>query len=199
MMNAISPACPHCDAKVSASQNYCEQCGNAVRAPINEIRITRSDSDPAKTSIGAVYQAEGLRSEAVAACNVYGVLAILVAVGLALLLLVGQSRATDSQSPGLMLQLGVVLTMYVGIWWWSRRSPLPASIVGLIFFSSLVLVQFVQLIPLFAMISGPLLIALIVRFGIQALIIGYMIRAVKRSLKAREAMKTLAPGPMVTA
>ena len=143
-MTTVNPAtgakvsCPHCQAANSPSASFCVSCGKALP--------TLSAGGPRLvTDIGASSAARGLISDELqkqtkkaATCLMWVAIIQTVLGGFLLLAL---SNAPADQ---LAVDVGVLSVVLIGIavafwvlYFWARRSPLPAAIVGLVLFITL--------------------------------------------------------------
>ncbi len=142
MEGATTAACPHCGAESGVGAAFCQQCGKALPgAGRAEPRVIAPDA-VAFTDAGRQLQCEELRQKARRAAVVLLAVAIIqTLVGVAVLALM---YSTTSHDPAVQLQpvLPVVLfglaAFFYGLWFWARTHPLPAAIVGLVTYVSII-------------------------------------------------------------
>lgn len=129
--------CPHCGAANSDSAQFCAACGKAVGASGGP-RIV-AGSDLAGTAAGQALQGQELLENTKKARTALLTVAILQAVFGTLFTMVAAEG--DFGAPGVAVSLtivGVLSAVFLGLWVWSRNSPLPAAIVGLVLYGTLV-------------------------------------------------------------
>jgi hypothetical protein len=140
MTIASTIACPHCGAQNPATAAFCESCGKALPgAQRSGPRIVGANEMPT-TAVGHQMVSDELTKTQKSASTALLVVAIIQIVIGGLLVLVRANAQTAAQSQLTVLmaaQLGVA-ALFWALWFWSRRAPLPASIVALIVYCTLV-------------------------------------------------------------
>ena len=140
-MSTIS--CPHCGVENPDGSAFCQECGKAVpsSSPTGP-RVVTDDSVPS-THVGRTVLAGQLRKQAGNAAGALFVVAALhVAGGVLLYALVRGNQAVEPGLARQVLILNIVLAaVYAGLGFWGRVSPLPAAIVGLVLFVSVMVVN----------------------------------------------------------
>lgn len=132
-------SCPHCGASVSGG-SFCGSCGKAVSAGTGGPQIV-TGGKIASTGAGARLQSEELAKKARSAATALLAVAILSAIALALLAVLFNQpdlRVDWSIATPMLIGQALVTVIFFGLWIWARQSPLPAAIVGLVLYVSLV-------------------------------------------------------------
>lgn len=134
--------CPHCQAENPPRAAFCEACGKAVPQTTDGLRIVEG-KQVAATSSGRAVQADLLHKaarRAVTALIAVGILQI--GVGILLFLAFRNSPHANAvaAAPTMLAILSVLGVLFLGLGLWARKNPLPASIVGLVVYCTLVIV-----------------------------------------------------------
>lgn len=142
MESAIT--CPHCGAAASSGSAFCEKCGKALPSPYQSgPRVVSADALP-QTAAGQQAVGEELMKQQKRASVALLIVAILqTTCGM---LVIAALTQTGGQPGGNSLLYGVQLTVaaiFWGLWFWSRKHPLPATIVGLVLYATLVVINVV--------------------------------------------------------
>ena len=186
------PACPHCGAEYGPGQRFCEACGKAV-PPADAFAGGPRILDASATS-GAGFdllsrELEKEQKKASTALLIVSCLSTLGAVifGVALYVAVNNGSIRASQLPYLQMLLvfGPVL-IYWGLWFWSRNSPMPAAITGLVIFVTFVLVN--------AAADPRTLLSAII---LKVIIIALLVRAIQAGIKYRRLLGEAQPAEAV--
>ena len=138
----MAVACPHCGAENPAGGSFCERCGKALPAAIASQPRFVEGADLAATQTGRSLQAEQLRVQSRKASGALLAVAILQTLGAIVITALvrsgrpapGLEAAEDADATVLGVVLFGLAGVYWALWWWSRRNPLPAAIVGLVIF-----------------------------------------------------------------
>lgn len=135
----------------------------------------------ASTRAGQTAQADELAKRARGASTALLAVAILTTLGIGLVYLLVKDALSDPELGGqakVMLAVQVIVCgIFWGIWYWSRSSPLPAAITGLVLYSTLVAVN---VIAALSQGDGP-------GAGIiDAIIIVVLIRGIQAGVKYRQ-------------
>lgn len=131
--------CPHCQSPNALDASFCEACGKAVGAATGGPRVVSGD-DYAQTQAGAALQSDLLDAQAKSAAGALLLVAILqVLFGtLVIFVLRGSTRPgaieTGVSIPILALSVYGIGAIFFALYFWARRNPYPAAIVGLLFF-----------------------------------------------------------------
>lgn len=186
-MEEASPetACPHCGASVSPELAFCEQCGKALPTASDRPRIVEGASFAA-TAVGQKLQADELRRKAKSSSGALLAVAIFATLGCGLVYMVLQDAFDDPEVGGAakaMMAAQVVLTVaYYGLYIWSRTNPLPAAIIGLVVYLSLMAVN--------AIIFGPQTLA--EGIIVKVIIVVFLLKAIQAGVQHRELLHQMA-------
>lgn len=139
--------CPHCSALVEPGA-YCEACGMALPSAIPSTPRVVAAADSPTTSAGTTLVAEELRKSTRSAAGALLTVAILQTL-FGPVLVWAMKEKLSAENPGMDYELqpiglAVVLgiaAIFWGLYFWARRSPLPAAIVGLVVYVSVILLD----------------------------------------------------------
>lgn len=139
-------ACPHCGVANVYGAAFCESCGKALPPPVQAGPRVLYGNDTAATSAGVHVQTEELKTQAKKAAQALALVAGLTTLGAIVSAVVVFSLASRS---GMQLPIGpadvvisfVVAAIFWGLFFWARKNPLPAAIVGLVLYVTLTVVQ----------------------------------------------------------
>lgn len=182
-MSNSSIACPHCGAENFTPGAFCESCGKALpSASASGPRIV-TDAD-ATTSAGQTLVRKSLEKDMKKAFTALMVVAVLQTI-FGPIMLFAQKKALEVQNPGMEFRIepwayGVVFGIAIAFWIlaiWSRKAPLPASIVGLVLFVTLHLIEAV---------ADPTTIAK--GLLVKIIVVVVLSQAIQASLKHRQTM-----------
>ena len=138
-------ACPHCGADYESGSAFCESCGKALPlANGGGPRVVTAASLPA-TAAGADMLGDQLQKHTKRAANTLLAVGIVqLVIGGVLIAVMSSSRTIDVDAVKLLLVIqAVVATVFIALSFWARRSPLPASIIGLVLYGTLVVINVV--------------------------------------------------------
>ncbi len=139
-MTMTTTTCPHCGASNAVGAAFCESCGKALPSVMpTGPRIISGDAMP-QSAAGQKLMGDQLTKQTRRAANT------LLVVGLLQLTCGGIAAVALSKLPGSQPEMLTILLAaqlvvgvgFVGLYFWARRSPLPASIVGLVVYCTLV-------------------------------------------------------------
>ena len=138
-------SCPHCGFQNVVGSQFCQSCGKSVGGATGGPRIVEGGGF-ASTNVGAKLQGDELKKKAKSARTTLLVVAILMFLGLGVLYFVFQNpprgRIFDPAAVQVALIIqAVVAFVFLGLWFWARKSPLPATIVGLIVYCTLIFIN----------------------------------------------------------
>ena len=144
MTMSASVSCPHCGAGNPSGAAFCESCGKALpaAAPAGP-RVVTADALP-QTAVGHRMVGDELvkqQKKASTALLVVGIIQITCGA----IALVALSRAAPGMIPPVVfaIQIGVA-AIFFALYFWSRKAPLPATIVGLILYVTLIVINVVS-------------------------------------------------------
>ena len=127
--------CPHCGVKNLESASFCEECGQAVSVASSGPHVVGS-KDMASTRVGQKVQIKQLKKQTRKAMITLFIVGILnIVVGLVLYGMLNEDRPDAAAQ--VLATCGIVGVIFVGLGVWARVSPLPASIIGLVLYVSL--------------------------------------------------------------
>jgi hypothetical protein len=115
-----------------------------------------SGPDLASTPAGQKLQADELHKTAKKARGALLAVAILATIGLAVIYFFLSKIAgiTPEQITAALIQQGIVVAVFWGLYIWSRSQPLPAAIIGLIAYCTIVVINVVSTLQLAAELRG---------------------------------------------
>jgi len=191
-------ACPHCRAANPPGGAFCESCGKALPSPYRTgPRVVRASTLPATTAGHALYDADLLTLSRRAANTLVFVGIFQIVVGTVVRLLLNAARGgLDTPSQVLLNETisCVIGVIFIGLSFWARRSPLPASIVGLVLYSTLIAMNVfyavVRLRSGHSIVPGHGLGVGV----IDIVIIVFLIRGIQGALARRRLLETRAAG-----
>lgn len=135
--------CPHCSATNASTAAFCEACGKALPSLSQSgPRVVSADALPQSAVAHRLVSDELVKTQK-KATNALLIVAILqTVIGPLLLYVLMQTQRPPAQFNPIVfaIPLGVAL-MFWALWAWSLRSPLPATIVGLILYCTLVVLN----------------------------------------------------------
>ena len=142
-MNQVT--CPHCGALTPAGA-FCQACGNALpsAAPTGPRIVTGPAL--ASTTAGQKLQGDELQKTAGRARGALLAVAIIltVGIGIAYFLLKNVAKVPDNAVLAGVSVQAILAVVFWGLYIWARIQPLPAAIVGLIAYSTLVVINIVN-------------------------------------------------------
>lgn len=139
-----NPVCPHCGANNEGDAAFCAHCGQAV--PTGESSGPRFVDDGVlpTTDAGHALKTEQLAKQTKKAAGALLAVGILQLVFGTCILAMGKQMFANVEPGQLVMVLASVYGMgvlYFGLFFWARRSPFPAAIVGLVIYVTMVLLD----------------------------------------------------------
>ena len=139
-------SCPHCQASNPVGSDFCGSCGKALPSAVPS--TPRIVADYATTGAGQSLQLDELHKQSRKAANWLLVVAVIqIAIG-ALLFVVSKNM----QGGNALIDMGamsiaamIVGVLFLGLFFWARKQPLPAAIVGLVLYVTLSILDYVVL------------------------------------------------------
>jgi hypothetical protein len=154
-MTQATMNCPHCGAANAYASQFCQNCGKALPSVMpTGPRVVGSEGF-ATTAAGQQLQAEQLHKQARRARGALMAVAIIATVFAAILffLIPAVQRNAPSNNPqmqsfnqGMTIGVGIVAVVFWGLYFWARSQPLPAAIVGLVLYGTLIVINIVTTI-----------------------------------------------------
>jgi len=139
----MTVTCPHCRAANPAGSAFCESCGKALptAAPTGP-RVVSADQLPASAGATRMVSDELVKQQKSASTALIAVGIIAALAGVVMFVLSnnvrGEAKSTLQVVGAVQLGLAVI---FVGLYIWSRKSPLPASIAGLCVYGTMVVIN----------------------------------------------------------
>lgn len=150
MTQAAITACPHCGAPNPFGSTFCSSCGKALPTGLPTTPRVLGAKEVATTAAGQKLQVDELHKTAKKAAGALLAVAIIqtLGVGLVVMILKNLPPGAAGSIPGMAkvliaAQIGVAVIFW-GLWFWARVNPLPAAIVGLVLYATLVTLNVVN-------------------------------------------------------
>jgi hypothetical protein len=142
-------ACPHCGAMNPPNAAFCETCGKALPSGVSSMPRVVGSEGIATTAAGQQLQGEQLHKQAKRASGALLAVAIIMTVvgGLIFFISTQAGRGGGRGTPVLQVNnAAAVITLIIaavfwGLYIWSRSQPLPAAIVGLVIYATLIVIN----------------------------------------------------------
>jgi hypothetical protein len=140
---AARVTCPHCSAPNRAGAAFCESCGKALPTAAPSTPRIVTDAQFATTGAGQKLQADELHKTAKKAAGALLAVAIIQTIICAILLAVASAnnRVAALMDSALAVSLIGIAVVFWALYIWARRQPLPAAIVGLVLYATLITVN----------------------------------------------------------
>jgi heme A synthase len=131
--------CPHCGTANPPGAAFCASCGKAVPPAVTSRPrvVSHASAELAGTGVGQVVQAEQLRKQANRAATALLWVAILQAVFGAIVVASLPADLDSSERSIVMVMVFGVAAIFLALYVWARKQPLPAAILGLVLFVTL--------------------------------------------------------------
>lgn len=136
--------CPHCRAHYAAGAAFCESCGKALPSAVaSGPRVVSADAMSQTAAGQRIVGDELVKPQKKGATALLWVAILQTLVGPVMLL--AQKAKMERENPGTTFQIlpvawvtifGIAIAFWA-LYFWARRSPLPAAIVGLVLFITL--------------------------------------------------------------
>ena len=147
--------CPHCGAPNPWGAAFCESCGKALPAAAPSGPRVVGGEAIASTAAGQQLQADQLHKQARRASGALLAVAIITTiVGVIIFALASQISTPGGTAPGqtqvIPVDRGAAVVMLIvaavfwGLYVWSRSQPLPAAIVGLVIYATLIIINVIS-------------------------------------------------------
>jgi hypothetical protein len=143
MTNVTTQPCPHCAVANPFGSAFCESCGKALPQGTSQGPRIITRTEFAGTAAGQRLQGDELQKQARKASGALLAVAIIQTVVCAILIALASSRGRIDvflRSP-IFMALAVIAAIFWGLYIWARKQPLPAAIVGLVLYVTLVAVN----------------------------------------------------------
>jgi len=141
--------CPHCGALTPAGA-FCQACGKALPSAVPTGPRVVSGEQLASTTAGQKLQSDELQKTAKRARGALLAVAIISTLGIGVVyaILKNLAKASDAAILAALSAQIIIAVIFWGLYVWSRHQPLPAAIIGLIAYSTLVIINVVTTLSL---------------------------------------------------
>jgi hypothetical protein len=175
-------SCPHCSVENPDGAAFCGSCGKALPdASAGGPRVVTA-ADYATTGAGKQLQIGELDRQRRKAFGILLAVAILQAIGGVIILAAGRAVGVGTENVVVNpLVYGIVFGLafvFLVLSLWARKSPLPASIVGLVVFCT---------VHLLDAVANPL--TLLNGILVKIIIVVLLIQAIMAGVRHREALR----------
>jgi len=146
MTQAATLPCPHCGVGNIAGSTFCGTCGKALPAAMPSGPRVLGKGDFATTAAGQKLQGDELIKTAKKASGALLAVAIIQTIIPFLFYMLAQNTRRGAATFDLLaiaILMGVA-ALFWGLWIWSRFQPLPAAIVGLVLYGTLLAINVVS-------------------------------------------------------
>lgn len=139
-MNATTVICPHCGDENPPDGQFCGACGKALPTPMSAGPRIVEGSGFASTTAGQKLQTDELHKQARKASGALLTVAIIqtTIAGVLIFIANNNNRVDVMLENGIFLGIAGCAVVFWVLYVWSRRQPLPAAIVGLVLYATLV-------------------------------------------------------------
>ena len=178
-------ACPHCGASNPSTGTVCESCGKALPSAVaSSPRVTSASAAGfAGTGVGRSLQADELSKQAKKAAGALLAVAIIQVVFGAIVVFALMPANVPQQTRNIvMVSVFGIAAVFFALYFWARKQPLPASIVGLVLFVTMHLLD--ALADPTALARGILMKIIIVVILVNAIQAGVKHRQLQRQSAA---------------
>jgi hypothetical protein len=137
--------CPHCGSQTLASAAFCESCGKAVSSGSAGPRIV-GNAAQATSGASAKLMADGLKKytkRAMTTLIVLGCLQLVIAAVFYSISTGGPVANRGAMQTAALVTAGLGV-VFLGLGFWARSSPLPATVVGTVLYGSLIMLNVVN-------------------------------------------------------
>jgi hypothetical protein len=147
-MTVSTMQCPHCGAVNPAGSAFCQSCGKAMPTAYQTGPRVVGANEFAATAAGQKLQSDELRKQAKKASGALLAVAIIQTAATAIIFAIIQSSSNPSApliiNKTVVAIMGALAAIFWALWFWSRVSPLPAAIVGLVLYGTIVVINVVM-------------------------------------------------------
>ena len=189
-------ACPHCASAAQAITAFCTACGKALPSPDRKAPRVLKSREFAQTVPGRALQADLLDKESRSAGRTMVWLgAVQTVMGIGIFAAAGLARHSAHPRPAAMiwgLSTVVVGTVFLGLAFWGRRSPLAATFTAFIIY--LTLTGF-DLFSMTSLPDGDLASGVGAAIGVRLTILALLGRAVTSGIRHRALVRAFQPQP----
>ena len=156
MTQITTQPCPHCGQPNPIGSTFCSSCGKALPMGMPTGPRVLGAGDLASTAAGQKLQGDELHKQSKKASGALLAVAIIqtIASGIALAVIQGAGRAVAIPPIFYVVTFGIA-ALFWGLWFWSRSQPLPAAIVGLVLYATLVVLNVISNVSQMNATGGP--------------------------------------------
>jgi hypothetical protein len=137
----MATACPHCAAPTDSAASFCTSCGKAVPTQNPSGPRILGEHEVASSSAGTTLMIDELAKttkKAFGALLAVGILQALFATAFTIMT-ARSAGTTPAVITGVIL--GGISVLFLSLSVWARKSPLPAAIVGLVVYGTLLTID----------------------------------------------------------
>jgi hypothetical protein len=190
--------CPHCADPTESNAAFCASCGLAVATTFPGGPSLLEGDELAKTPVGRRLQHASLGQYCRSVANTLITLGVLQMFACGILSWVSRDSANQDALMPLVYTLGILGVVFLALGSWAYKSPLPAGIIGLVLYSTLSVLHWIQQISMMgqtaARDSNVEVRSFRMDFIIQIIIIGFLVKGVKSALTRRRLQQQMNNG-----
>ena len=203
--------CPHCGSGNDAEVAFCASCGKALPSshPTGPRFIVPGTT--AMTSAGFKLQLDELHQKARTASGALLAVAIIQTIFIFIVGSIATGVGLARRSPGalgltmLLVPVVAVGVIFWGLYFWSRKNPLPAAIVGLVVYVSVWALDIIGGVMMLQQQGvrgagpagvGPVYNPISSGIVIRIIIIAILVRAIQAGAEHRKLLRQQAAGPV---
>ena len=189
--------CPHCADPTESKAAFCASCGLAVTATFAGGPSLLEGDELAKTPVGRRLQHATLGQYCLSVANT------LITIGAIQLFFCGllfflARKNSSAEGMFIVIALGMLGILFVLLGVWAYKAPLPAGIIGLVLYTTLCVLYWIEQISLMGQksVGNPNVEnkSFGIGFIIQLIIIGYLIKGIKAALTRRKLQQQMNNG-----
>jgi hypothetical protein len=193
MTVSTSVPCPHCSADNAAGAQFCEACGMALPSAAPTGPRVLDGKAFASTAAGQRLQSEDLHAQQKKAAGALMAVAVIQTLVVGFLCFVAnQNHRLDVllRSP-IVLAIMAVAAIFWGLFAWARWQPLPAAVVGLVLYATLLAINVVNSVSQLSHNNGrtPTGLGGLGIGWIDIVILAVLSRAISAGIKYRKMMQ----------
>jgi len=171
--------CPHCGAPNPSTGTFCESCGKALPSSVaSSPRVTSSAAGFAGTDAGRSLQAAELQKQAKKAAGALLAVAIIQAIVGTIVVFALPNNVPEKARNIVMVSVFGIAVVFFALYFWARKQPLPAAIVGLVLFVTMHLLDAIA--DPAALVRGIIMKIIIIAILVNAIQAGVKFRQLQR-------------------
>ena len=154
---AAGMTCPHCSASNPIGGQFCESCGMALPSATPTGPRVVDHKAFATTVVGQQLQSADLHKQQKRASGALLAVAIIQTLVIGFLVFVANqnNRANVLLHNPMILTIGALAVVFWCLFFWARVQPLPAAIVGMVLYATLVVVNVIVSLSNLPPSGGP--------------------------------------------